>query len=102
MMSFKALTITVLLAVLGTVYSGCSKPIPSIYGEFAPEEPIKFYDQQAIVATLIALLFVLMALEVTGPEVLFTIALTIVTLCEIITLPDALSGKFINLIYSYL
>lgn len=68
-------------------------PPPSIYGEFAPEEPLEQErDQQPIVCTLLVLLFVLMAFEVGSPEVLFLIALTIVTFCEIITLPEALSG----------
>ena len=75
------------------VLGGSKPPPPSIYGEFAPEKPLEQDpDQQAIVSTLIALLFLLMAFEVGSPEVLFLIALTIVTFCEIITLPEALSG----------
>ncbi|RYG66004.1 hypothetical protein EON64_10720 [archaeon] len=49
-------------------------------------------EQQGLVAALTILLFVLMACEITGPEVLFLIALMIVTLAQIITLSEALSG----------
>lgn len=81
----------VLLQINGVLGGG--KPPPSIYGEFAPEKPLELEpDQQAIVGTLIALLFLLMAFEISTPEVLFLTALTIVTFCEIITLPEALSG----------
>jgi Na+/H+ antiporter NhaD/arsenite permease-like protein len=55
--------------------------------------------QQGLVGALTILLFILMALEITGPEVLFLIALMVVTLAQILTLTEALSGmreNFIN------
>eukprot|EP01035_Chromulina_nebulosa_P020826 gene20826-26994_t len=66
-------------------------PIPNIYGKhemivLSPDE------QQGLVGALTILLFILMACEITGPEVLFLIALMIVTLAQILTLTDALSG----------
>ncbi len=75
--------------------AAAAKKPKSIYGDYAPEEPIGLEDQQAIVATLIALLVAGMALNVGTPEILFMIALVIVTFCEIITLPDALSGTLL-------
>ena len=48
--------------------------------------------QQGLVGALTILLFILMATEITGPEVLFLIALMIVTLAQILTLTEALSG----------
>lgn len=76
--------IFLLLAIFGVVSS-------TIYGD---HKPITLTDdeKQGIVGALTVLLFILMATEITGPEVLFLIALMIVTLCEIITLSDALSG----------
>eukprot|EP01031_Cornospumella_fuschlensis_P036333 gene36333-44076_t len=61
---------------------------------YIDHDPIELTEdeQQGIVATLTILLFVLMAFEITGPEVLFLIALMIVTLSQILTLPEALSG----------
>ena len=66
-------------------------PIPNIYGE---NEMIKLPSdvQQGIVGALTILLFILMATEITGPEVLFLIALMVVTLAQILTLSEALSG----------
>ena len=66
-------------------------PIPNIYGQntmitLSPDE------QQGLVGALTILLFILMATEITGPEVLFLIALMIVTLAQILTLTEALSG----------
>lgn len=63
-----------------------------IYGE---HEDVVMTDKekQGVVAALMVLLFILMAKEVTTPEVLFLIALMIVTLLQIINLTDALSGK---------
>ena len=66
-------------------------PIPNIYGKnqmiaLSPDE------QQGLVGALTILLFILMAMEITGPEVLFLIALMIVTLAQILTLTEALSG----------
>jgi hypothetical protein len=83
----KGLTLVCAMAVLGMV-SGAS-----IYGDFAPDEPMTKPDQQAVVGLLTGLLFILMALEVTAPEVLFLIALIIVILCEILTLTEGLAGK---------
>lgn len=67
-----------------------NKPI-HIYGD---EEPIFLSQetQQGIVATLTVLLFVLMAFDFTGPEVLFLIALMICCLAQILTLSETLSG----------
>ncbi len=65
----------------------------SIYGEHAPEKKLTPEEQQGIVATLTILLFVLMAMEITSPEVLFLIALIIVIMCEILTLKEGLAGK---------
>ncbi len=65
----------------------------SIYGDHAPEKKLTPEEQQAIVATLTILLFVLMAMEITSPEVLFLIALIIVIMCEILTLKEGLAGK---------
>jgi di/tricarboxylate transporter len=64
----------------------------SIYGKFAPTETLTSVQQQAIVGTLSILLFVLMATEITSPEVLFMIALIIVILTEILTLSQGLAG----------
>lgn len=63
-----------------------------IYGEY---DDIQMTDKekQGVVGALTILIFILMASEVTGPEVLFLIALMVVTLLQIITLQDALSGK---------
>ena len=67
-----------------------NKPI-HIYGD---EEPIFLTEneQQGLVATLTVLLFVLMALDFTGPEVLFLIALMICCLAQILTITETLSG----------
>ncbi len=68
-----------------------NKPI-HIYGN---EEPIFLSEnaQQGIVAGLTIALFVLMAMDFTGPEVLFLIALMICCLAQILTLTETLSGK---------
>ena len=63
----------------------------NIYGDQAPIS-LTETEQQGIVATLIVLLFVLMAFEVAAPEVLFLIALMICCLTQIITLSETLSG----------
>lgn len=67
-----------------------NKPI-HIYGD---EEPIFLTEneQQGLVATLTVLLFVLMAFDFTGPEVLFLIALMICCLAQILTITETLSG----------
>lgn len=67
-----------------------------IYGD---NEPIflTLEEQQAIVATLTVLLFVLMAFEVNGPEVLFLIALMVCCLTQILTMVETLSGKYIHI-----
>ncbi len=65
----------------------------SIYGDHAPEKKLTPEEQQGIVATLTILLFVLMAMEITSPEVLFLIALIIVIMCEILTLKEGLAGE---------
>lgn len=64
-----------------------------IYGD---QEPINLplEVQQGIVASLTVLLFILMALEASGPEVLFFIALMICCLTQILTLGETLSGKY--------
>lgn len=69
-----------------------SKPT-HIYGDEKPVD-LGTNEKQGIVAALTILLFVLMALDFTGPEVLFLIALMIVCLCQILTLPETLSGQF--------
>jgi hypothetical protein len=67
---------------------------PSIYGNYEPskEDKLTPEQQQAVVGTLTCLIFVLMATEITSPEVLFLIALVIVIMCEIITLKEGLAG----------
>lgn len=64
----------------------------SIYADFAPTETLTSEEQQGIVGTLTVLLFVLMATEITSPEVLFLIALIIVILTEILSLSQGLAG----------
>eukprot|EP01040_Poterioochromonas_malhamensis_P001712 gene1714-1817_t len=64
----------------------------SIYAQFAPTETLTSEEQQGIVGTLTVLLFVLMATEITSPEVLFLIALIIVILTEILSLNQGLAG----------
>lgn len=68
-----------------------SKPI-HIYGD-KPAVFLTQKAQQGVVGALTVLLFILMALEFLAPEVLFLIALMIVTGCQIITLPQAFAGK---------
>lgn len=63
-----------------------------IYGDYDPIE-LTQTAQQVIVGVLTILLFICMAMELTGPEVLFLIALMIVTLAQILTISDALSGE---------
>lgn len=70
-----------------------------IYGEYDDIE-MTDKEKQGVVGALTILIFILMATEITGPEVLFLIALMIVTLLQIITLQDALSGKPIPLCWS--
>ncbi|RYG66005.1 hypothetical protein EON64_10725 [archaeon] len=69
---------------------------PNIYGDHDRIE-LTENEQQGLVATLTILLFVLMACEITGPEVLFLIALMIVTLAQILTLSEALSGSSLRI-----
>jgi hypothetical protein len=63
----------------------------NIYGE---HEPISMTqeEQQGLVAALTILLFILMAMDITGPEVLFLIALMILCLAQVLTLSETLSG----------
>jgi hypothetical protein len=63
----------------------------NIYGEY---EPISMTEeeQQGLVAALTILLFILMAMDFTGPEVLFLIALMILCLAQVLTLSETLSG----------
>jgi di/tricarboxylate transporter len=63
-----------------------------IYGNFGPDEYPDKNVQQIIVAMLIILLLVMMACEVSTPEILFLIALVIVILAEILTLQEGLAG----------
>ena len=67
---------------------------------FGDEEPVTLTEkeQQGIVASLTIALFILMALDFTGPEVLFLIALMIVCLSQILTMPETLSGSFSSLL----
>jgi hypothetical protein len=64
-----------------------------IYG-VQPAVFLSHTAQQIIVATLTILLFILMAIEFLSPEILFLIALMIVTGCQIITQSEALAGIF--------
>jgi hypothetical protein len=64
----------------------------SIYMDYAPTKTLTPEQQQGIVATLTVLLFVLMACEVTSPEVLFLIALVICIFTEVLTLAQGLAG----------
>lgn len=72
-----------------------SRLLSSIYGKY-PDLDLSPLTQQIIVGVLTILLFVGMAIELLSPEVLFLIAVTIVLICQIITLQDALSGKSSN------
>lgn len=63
----------------------------NIYGEHTPIAMTQ-EEQQGLVATLTVLLFILMAFDFTGPEVLFLIALMILCLAQILTLSETLSG----------
>ncbi len=74
-------------------------PIPAVQAAthiYGDNEPITMTEkeQQGLVATLTVLLFILMALDFTGPEVLFLIALMILCLTQILTLPETLSGLY--------
>jgi hypothetical protein len=64
----------------------------SIYTDYAPTKTLTQKEQQGLVAAMIFLLFILMAFEVTTPEVLFLIALVILILTEILTLAQGLAG----------
>lgn len=80
-----------------TVLLGCLAVLPSleaggIYGEHKNVD-LSESEQQGIVAAVTVILLILMAKEVSKPEVLFLIALMVVTLAQIITMADALSGK---------
>lgn len=71
-----------------------SKPV-HIYGDNAPVH-LTEKQQQGIVGALTILLFILMATEILAPEILFLIALMIITGCQIISITDTLSGNLIN------
>ncbi len=90
-MTFLSLSVraTVLIAAVPVILAASA---PNIYVD---NEPITLTEkeQQGLVATLTVLLFILMALDFTGPEVLFLIALMIVCLTQILSLSDTLSGK---------
>ena len=73
---------------------------PGIYGDFGPKEYAPQETQQIIVGILIILLLVLMAFEISTPEILFLIALIIVILAEILTLSEGLAGIFIHFNHS--
>lgn len=64
---------------------------------YVDEEPVllTMQEKQGIVATLTVLLFILMALDFTGPEVLFLIALMICCLAQILSLSETLSGTIL-------
>jgi hypothetical protein len=76
-----------------------NKPL-HIYGD---ENPIFLTEseQQGLVATLTVLLFVLMAFDFTGPEVLFLIALMICCLAQILTLTETLSGMTVTYLLAH-
>ena len=67
-----------------------------IYGEDAKPVGLSVDDSQIVVGVLTVLIFVFMALEWFTPEVLLLTSLIIVLLLEILTLPEALSGKCVN------
>ena len=71
-----------------------AKPVAAVPNIYVKNEMITLTqdEQQGLVGALTILLFILMATEITGPEVLFLIALMIVTLAQILTLTEALSG----------
>ena len=73
---------------------------PGIYGDFGPKEYAPQETQQIIVGILIILLLVLMAFEISTPEILFLIALIIVILAEILTLSEGLAGIYIHFNHS--
>lgn len=62
-----------------------------IYGQFDRIQ-LDSVTQQAIVAALTIALFLCMAFEFQAPEILFLIALMVVTLSQILTMSEALSG----------
>lgn len=64
-----------------------------IYGEDAKPVGLSQDDSQIVVGVLTILIFVFMALEWFTPEVLLLSSLIITLLLEILTLPEALSGK---------
>ncbi len=65
---------------------------PNIYNE-QPRVGMPLDDQKMLVASLIILLFVSMAAEISSPEVLFLIALMILCLAQVLSLADTLSGR---------
>jgi hypothetical protein len=83
--------VTALMVFLPAAYAAKKS---NIYGE---HEPILMTqdEQQGLVAALTILLFVCMAMDFTGPEVLFLIALMILCLAQVLTLSETLSGKFL-------
>jgi hypothetical protein len=80
------------LVVIGVIACFLPQAKGHIYGEHDPIE-LTEDEAQGVVGALTIMLFLLMATEITGPEVLFLIALMIVTLLQIISLSDALSGE---------
>lgn len=78
----------IILIILYPLYNNAS----SIYGDFESDRKLDETTQQIIVASLTILLFVLMAFELSTPEVLFLIALVIVMYTEILTMSQAFSG----------
>jgi hypothetical protein len=104
------LQICMLFSIIVTVASQTLQPsvAPSIKPTAQPSRkptgaPVHIYGNQApvlldlkvqerIVGALTVLIFVFMASEVLAPEILFLIALMVVTGCQIIPMTDTLSG----------
>ena len=81
----------ILLALFG-VWLSVVQAVP-IYGEDSKPVGLTEDAAQSIVGVLTIMIFVLMAAELCTPEVLLLTSLIICLLLQILTLPEALSGK---------
>lgn len=72
-------------------WTSAADPVP-IYGEDSNPVGLTIESQKIIVAILTIMIFVLMAFEVTTPEVVLFSSLVICLLLQILTLPETLSG----------
>lgn len=93
-MSFLNKNFSAILVVLAGFLLKITDGAIGIYGEDAEPVGLSVNDSQIVVGVLTILIFVFMALEWFTPEVLLLTALIITLLLEILTLPEALSGKY--------